>query len=223
MNSVNEVTMTHSIGSPISMTKNVYLITGFIGMGKDHLMKSDDVHRNYSAFYLHGECELPTTFRGMERHSFAQILRDLIQPLFGITICDEMYNKIKDDRSVVRTYNGSIRDYFKEISIGIKRVDQEFFAKSVVCRIINSESDNFVITDLRFPEELETIVRELPGYVIRVIRVHRAAGPDPNLEAISENSLLNLSPDVVLLTNDNKEDDMVSYNTYYENKLHIIQ
>jgi hypothetical protein len=217
---MDKVMITGPTGLTGRKEKTVYLITGFIGMGKDHLMGVGDIQRNYVAFYPHGECELPTTFRGMERHCFAQILRDLIDPLFGIKICDELYNKIKDDRDTLRPYNGSIRDYFKEISIGIKNVDREFFAKSVVCRIINSKSDNFVITDLRFPEELETIVRELPGYVIRIIRVHREGIFGPNLEAVSENSLLDLSPHVVLLTSLGQKNDMVSYNMYYEHKLH---
>lgn len=198
------------------LRKTVYLISGFQGHGKNRLSECGNIYEDYSIFSSDSQHKLPVNFLDSKHLAFATTLRDLIHPLFGLELDSSEYEKYKDQEGFIEPYNGTIRDYFKAIAKSIKVIDPEFFVKSIVKAIRSSDNNSFVITDFRFKEERDYLVNTLTDFDIITIRVHRAAGPEPKLDGvISENSLLDIKVDFVLLTKMDEERDCESHNMYY--------
>lgn len=120
---------------------------------------------------------------GFIRRSFADAVRETSQALFGFsnnqvfgpekTVVDEYWN-ITPAQSFQIVGTDLIRNRYRD----------DFWIKRLQLDIESILSEDIVITDVRYPNELEWIVKSLGGIVIRINRKNRPdTGRDPNHES----------------------------------------
>lgn len=110
-----------------------------------------------------------------KRVAFADPIKNTICNMFNLTI--DQLNTVKRLNDITlldinsdNTYGYlSGRDLVREIGMLMRNYDDEQFNRYVQQTIENDIEHNFVITDVRFENEIE-LVHKLHGYVIRVDR-----------------------------------------------------
>lgn len=137
-------------------------ITGLAGAGKDT-----------TAMYIMKK------YKSYKKVSFASRLKDMTAELYhwdrkkleGITESDRKWRE-KEDTKLSKVFNRRItpRHELQLLGTGLRNILQrDFWTCSVKNEILTKKLKNVVITDVRFPDEIE-MIRSLGGIIIEVQR-----------------------------------------------------
>ena len=149
----------------MSNIKTIYLFTGKAQSGK-----------NYIARELNKA--LSSEHKTVLELSFAYKLKSFISTLFDMPI--EEVDKWKLNEQPF-THNGTtMREILQRFGTDImrKHVDKDYWIKFVATRIVNTDYNYYLITDYRFPNELDVIdyiklydLYNLTDYNVKVVKV----------------------------------------------------
>lgn len=149
----------------MSNIKTIYLFTGKAQSGK-----------NYIARELNKA--LTSEHKTVLELSFAYKLKSFISTLFDMPIEDVDKWKLNEQPF---TANGTtMREILQRFGTDImrKHVDKDYWIKFVATRIVNTDYNYYLITDYRFPNELDVIdyiklydLYNLTDYNVKVVKV----------------------------------------------------
>lgn len=94
-----------------------------------------------------------------------------------------------------------VRRILQALGVGVRELDEDFWVRTTMTRAL-AEDQPVVITDVRFPNEVEAI-RDAGGHIVRVTR----PGMTHDDTHISETALDDLEPDT-LIENDGTLEDL---------------
>ena len=132
------------------MNKLIIGISGKKGHGKDTLGKILSDEYNF------------------KKESFARPIKESARRVFGFSQ-SQLHGELKE--TIDPFWEFTPRWAMQQIGTDLFRdgIDKNVWAKSLIRRVRQSPRDKIVITDVRFPNEVDTI-KEVGGYVIRVVR-----------------------------------------------------
>ena len=149
----------------MSNIKTIYLFTGKAQSGK-----------NYIARELNKA--LTSEHKTVLELSFAYKLKSFISTLFNMPI--EEVDKWKLNEQPFTANGTTMREILQRFGTDImrKHVDKDFWIKFVATRIVNTDYNYYLITDYRFPNELDVVdyiklydLYNLTDYNIKVVKV----------------------------------------------------
>lgn len=149
----------------MSNIKTIYLFTGKAQSGK-----------NYIARELNKA--LTSEHKTVLELSFAYKLKSFISTLFDMPI-DEV-DKWKLNEQPFTANGTTMREILQRFGTDImrKHVDKDYWIKFVATRIVNTDYNYYLITDYRFPNELDVIdyiklydLYNLTDYNVKVVKV----------------------------------------------------
>lgn len=157
---------------------------------------------------------LATEF-GFEKAAFADPLREVVEAIDPIVDYRTSYKTgpgvivpVRYSEAVrVRTYEGA-KDAYPEVrqvlqrlgTDGIRKLDSDFWVRIALGRI-DARTTPLVLTDVRFPNEAETIV-DRGGWIVRVLR----DGTKTDGEHVSESALDDYPEDFTISNNGTLEE-----------------
>lgn len=157
---------------------------------------------------------LATEF-GFEKAAFADPLREVVEAIDPIVDYRTSYKTgpgvivpVRYSEAVrVRTYEGA-KDAYPEVrqvlqrlgTDGIRKLDTDFWVRIALGRI-DARTTPLVLTDVRFPNEAETIV-DRGGWIVRVLR----DGTKTDGEHVSESALDDYPEDFTISNNGTLEE-----------------
>ena len=149
----------------MSNIKTIYLFTGKAQSGK-----------NYIARELNKA--LTSEHKTVLELSFAYKLKSFISTLFNMPIAEVDKWKLNEQPF---TANGvTMREILQRFGTDImrKHVDKDYWIKFVATRIVNTDYNYYLITDYRFPNELDVVdyiklydLYNLTDYNVKVVKV----------------------------------------------------
>ena len=130
----------------MSNIKTIYLFTGKAQSGK-----------NYIARELNKA--LTSEHKTVLELSFAYKLKSFISTLFDMPI--EEVDKWKLNEQPFTANGTTMREILQRFGTDImrKHVDKDYWIKFVATRIVNTDYNYYLITDYRFPNELDVTLR----------------------------------------------------------------
>lgn len=149
----------------MSNIKTIYLFTGKAQSGK-----------NYVARELNKA--LTSEHKTVLELSFAYKLKSFISTLFDMSI--EEVDKWKLNEQPFTANGTTMREILQRFGTDImrKHVDKDYWIKFVATRIVNTDYNYYLITDYRFPNELDVIdyiklydLYNLTDYNVKVVKV----------------------------------------------------
>lgn len=149
----------------MSNIKTIYLFTGKAQSGK-----------NYIARELNKA--LTSEHKTVLELSFAYKLKSFISTLFDMPI--EEVDKWKLNEQSFTANGVTMREILQRFGTDImrKHVDKDYWIKFVATRIVNTDYNYYLITDYRFPNELDVIdyiklydLYNLTDYNVKVVKV----------------------------------------------------
>lgn len=149
----------------MSNIKTIYLFTGKAQSGK-----------NYIARELNKA--LTSEHKTVLELSFAYKLKSFISTLFDMPI--EEVDKWKLNEQPFTANGTTMREILQRFGTDImrKHVDKDFWIKFVATRIVNTDYNYYLITDYRFPNELDVVdyiklydLYNLTDYNVKVVKV----------------------------------------------------
>ena len=149
----------------MSNIKTIYLFTGKAQSGK-----------NYIARELNKA--LTSEHNTVRELSFAYKLKSFISTLFDMPI--EEVDKWKLNEQPFTANGFTMREILQRFGTDImrKHVDKDYWIKFVATRIVNTDYNYYLITDYRFPNELDVIdyiklydLYNLTDYNVKVVKV----------------------------------------------------
>lgn len=149
----------------MSNIKTIYLFTGKAQSGK-----------NYIARELNKA--LTSEHKTVLELSFAYKLKSFISTLFDMPI--EEVDKWKLNEQSFTANGTTMREILQRFGTDIirKHVDKDYWIKFVATRIVNTDYNYYLITDYRFPNELDVIdyiklydLYNLTDYNVKVVKV----------------------------------------------------
>lgn len=149
----------------MSNIKNIYLFTGKAQSGK-----------NYIARELNKA--LTSEHKTVLELSFAYKLKSFISTLFDMPI--EEVDKWKLNEQPFTANGTTMREILQRFGTDImrKHVDKDYWIKFVATRIVNTDYNYYLITDYRFPNELDVVdyiklydLYNLTDYNVKVVKV----------------------------------------------------
>lgn len=149
----------------MSNIKTIYLFTGKAQSGK-----------NYIARELNKA--LTSEHKTVLELSFAYKLKSFISTLFDMPI--EEVDKWKLNEQPFTANGTTMREILQRFGTDImrKHVDKDYWIKFVATRIVNTDYNYYLITDYRFPNELDVIdyiklydLYNLTDYNVKVVKV----------------------------------------------------
>lgn len=134
---------------------------------------------------------------GFSRFAFADGLKEIVADKYG---CDVPFLHTQDGKMTFSTrYGKRWRDILIEEGINQRRQNEDIFANMCVQKIRESGKKRVVITDLRYPNELECIYRSFPTDFIRIIHVYRSGQLRSPVDDESEYLLQGRIDDTILV------------------------
>ena len=228
---------------------NLIGISGNIGSGKDTVAKIIQILCNKDDDWFHkNPVEALLTWNGnydaisdWENKKFAGKLKQIASILTGISIrqfedqefkktflseeWDRVYTKVLSDEEY--TVQMTVREFLQRLGTDALRdnVHPDIWVNSLFVdfkppKMSEYNPSNWIISDLRFPNEAQAI-KDKGGICIRVIRGVEKA-PNPDLYHVSETSLDDYSFDFIIYNNNSIEDlieevrKMLQYFKIYE-------
>jgi hypothetical protein len=184
-----------------------------------NIRSTDNFPNNFAKYSIYSKNNTINDLKYIEKSETIKFATPLIQHINNIFNNGEPHEIRKDQKLVL--YNGTIRDYMKEISIGIKKIDLHFFAKHAANEIIKNNMKYVKISDFRFEEEINYFKEFFNSneYKIITIRVHRTGIEIPNF-IISENSLDNFDFDFFVVPHNLEEkstEEIKCHNSHFLN------
>lgn len=149
----------------MSNIKTIYLFTGKAQSGK-----------NYIARELNKA--LTSEHKTVLELSFAYKLKSFISTLFDMPI--EEVDKWKLNEQPFTANGTTMREILQRFGTDImrKHVDKDYWIKFVATRIVNTDYNYYLITDYRFPNELDVVdyiklydLYNLTDYNVKVVKV----------------------------------------------------
>lgn len=149
----------------MSNIKTIYLFTGKAQSGK-----------NYIARELNKA--LTSEHKTVLELSFAYKLKSFISTLFNMPI--EEVDKWKLNEQPFTANGTTMREILQRFGTDIirKHVDKDYWIKFVATRIVNTDYNYYLITDYRFPNELDVVdyiklydLYNLTDYNVKVVKV----------------------------------------------------
>lgn len=149
----------------MSNIKTIYLFTGKAQSGK-----------NYIARELNKA--LSSEHKTVLELSFAYKLKSFISTLFDMPI--EEVDKWKLNEQPFTANGTTMREILQRFGTDImrKHVDKDYWIKFVATRIVNTDYNYYLITDYRFPNELDVVdyiklydLYNLTDYNVKVVKV----------------------------------------------------
>lgn len=149
----------------MSNIKSIYLFTGKAQSGK-----------NYIARELNKA--LTNEHKTVLELSFAYKLKSFISTLFDMPI--EEIDKWKLNEQPFTANGTTMREVLQRFGTDImrKHVDKDYWIKFVATRIVNTDYNYYLITDYRFPNELDVVdymklydLYNLTDYNVKVVKV----------------------------------------------------
>ena len=149
----------------MSNIKTIYLFTGKAQSGK-----------NYIARELNKA--LTSEHKTVLELSFAYKLKSFISTLFNMPI--EEVDKWKLNEQPFTANGVTMREILQRFGTDImrKHVDKDYWIKFVATRIVNTDYNYYLITDYRFPNELDVVdyiklydLYNLTDYNVKVVKV----------------------------------------------------
>lgn len=149
----------------MSNIKTIYLFTGKAQSGK-----------NYIARELNKA--LTSEHKTVLELSFAYKLKSFISTLFDMPI--EEVDKWKLNEQPFTANGTTMREVLQRFGTDImrKHVDKDYWIKFVATRIVNTDYNYYLITDYRFPNELDVVdyiklydLYNLTDYNVKVVKV----------------------------------------------------
>ena len=149
----------------MSNIKTIYLFTGKAQSGK-----------NYIARELNKA--LTSEHKTVLELSFAYKLKSFISTLFDMPI--EEVDKWKLNEQPFTANGVTMREILQRFGTDImrKHVDKDYWIKFVATRIVNTDYNYYLITDYRFPNELDVVdyiklydLYNLTDYNVKVVKV----------------------------------------------------
>lgn len=149
----------------MSNIKSIYLFTGKAQSGK-----------NYIARELNKA--LTNEHKTVLELSFAYKLKSFISTLFDMPI--EEVDKWKLNEQPFTANGTTMREILQRFGTDIirKHVDKDYWIKFVATRIVNTDYNYYLITDYRFPNELDVVdyiklydLYNLTDYNVKVVKV----------------------------------------------------
>jgi hypothetical protein len=139
---------------------------------------------------------------GYKRFAFADSLKKIVSQKYNCSLgqlhTQEGKMKICDHDSLKRTY----RQILIDEALYLRNIDPLIFAKYCCQDIKNSYSQNkIVITDWRYPNELELMKQTFSEYKITTVHVMRKEQHVTPVNDISEHQLLDYKKDFILINN----------------------
>ena len=173
-----------------------FFITGYKRTGKDSFFRylvEDETTFEYQ-LYSQPNYEIFLPFQ-LQRYAFADALKQEVRETFGVTVTD--HNKelpLTSSLPSIKTY----RDLLKYWGNVRKSEDPHYWIKRLCDNI---EHDNVVITDWRYPEELEEFVALVKPRSVCTMRLFRCGVPIPPYDDESEHSLDHIGTDILVVNN----------------------
>jgi len=140
------------------------------------------------------------------RFAFADSLKRLVSKMYGIPL-DELHSqdgkiKICEQDLFSRTYRQILIDEARYM----RELDKHYFARKCCQEIEHKQTYKIVITDWRFPNELEVLQFYFPNFIITPIHIIRKSQEDSPVNDISEYHLKDRKNDYTII---NKMDDSI--------------
>lgn len=171
------------------MSRSGFLIglTGRKGSGKDT-----------AAYVLTQDPRL-----GFHKAAFADALRDIVRIAFGLSDL-ELHDRVLKEKPLDRWPYQSPRHLLQFVGTDLFRENwPDVWIHALRHRILSRPHQNYVITDVRFPNEAD-MIRSMGGSVIRIVRPSLFTSPD---EHISETLSDSISVDATI-TNSGSVDEL---------------
>lgn len=179
------------------MEKNIIFFTGKARSGKNHVsccLKKELEQQGYKV------CEL----------AFADLLKEYICTVFDLDL-DEL-NRLKNDNTVFTENGLTMREVLQRFGTELfrNRIDRDYWIKVLAKRITKSNYDYYLVTDLRFPNELHAVTYcanyDTTGcaYRYRVVKILCTSNEQVGSQHLSENSFDEIHADVVIDNTDHK-------------------
>lgn len=164
---------------------------------------------------------------GFTRFAFADCLKELVAEKYG---CEVHFLHTQEGKMIFSTkYGKKWRDILIQEGYEQRRLNENIFADMCIQKIKDSGKKRIVITDLRYPNELERIIFSFPKEFIKVIHVMRKGQLKSPVDDESENLLLDRICDTILVNPGTTIDELKEniagcmvcieeeYNTYIHN------
>ena len=156
---------------------SIILLRGFSNSGKDFIGEILCNQYNYT------------------RYAFADSLKNMVSKKFNCPIeilhSQEGKKQICETDSLGRTY----RQILIDEALRLRNVDSDIFAQ-YCCKEI--KHDKVVITDWRYPNEIQILTDSFPGYIITPVHIQREGQTTSPVDDISEHQLNSRSSDYQL-------------------------
>lgn len=132
------------------MEKNIIFFTGKAQSGKNYIASCFRREKEKQGFAI---CEI----------AFADLLKEYVCTLFDISL--EELNKLKLEEKPFTKNGLTMRQLLQRFGTELfrERCDRDFWIKAVAKKIVKTDYDYYLITDLRFPNEL-TVIRYCADY-----------------------------------------------------------
>ena len=173
----------NSIGYSLEMS--IIVLRGFSTSGKDHVGRILCKNFNYTQF------------------AFADSLKKIVAKDFNCAV-EQLHTQ---DGKLQVCYTDSNNRTYRQILIDeacrLRRIDTGVFAKyccQTICEC-NPIPNNIVITDWRYPNELQILIDAFPKYTIIPIHIIRKGQLESPVNDISEYHLLNRVNDYTIINN----------------------
>jgi len=162
---------------------SIILLRGFSHSGKDYI--GHILCKNY----------------GFTRFAFADSLKKIVADKFGCAI-SQLHSQegkllICENDEKKRTY----RQILIDEALRLRNLDSDIFVKHCCNDIISEDARNIVITDWRYPNELDLIKSKLYKYKVFPVHVVRTKQDRSPVDDISEYHLNDRTTDWVLHNN----------------------
>lgn len=162
---------------------NIILLRGFSQSGKDYVG------------------EILCSQYGFKRFAFADSLKKIVSQEFGCPI-EQLHSQsgklqVCQSDSAARTF----RQILIDEALRLRNINPGVFVEYCCNDIIKSNSQNIVITDWRYPNEISIITKNFPNAVITPIHIIRAGQDKSPVDDISEYQLQNRCTDYQIINN----------------------
>jgi hypothetical protein len=161
--------------------KNIILLRGYSHSGKDFV--GEILCKQY----------------GFYRFAFADSLKKIVNKKYGCSL-DILHSQegkllICENDTEKRTY----RQILLDEALCLKSDNPDIFAEFCCQEILETTSDKIVITDWRFPNERDVILKTFPNATIHTIKVLRVDQDKSPVNDTSEYLLKNWKDDAIII------------------------
>ena len=188
--------------------RRLYVLVGYKRTGKDTLaqalMNGSDSSNTVTSLYPLALFKLPECVNG-KRIALADAVKDEVFDLHDNL--DLLDPDLKDTKCLALG-NRTPRELWIEHAMLKRQSDPNYWLNVALEKINDDHEHDIIVTDCRFPNELEAFKR-LENFEVITIRIFRSSVPLPNDDDISEHSMDNVRTDYLLTDNHSSLDQAI--------------